>query len=58
VIVVESALAEDATSNAPSSVHYEGTRHVIDAAQARGGHVVMVSQIYITRPEMLPRRGA
>jgi uncharacterized protein YbjT (DUF2867 family) len=54
VIVVESTLAEDATSNAPSSVHYEGTMHVVDAAQARGGHVVMVSQIYITRPEMLP----
>jgi uncharacterized protein YbjT (DUF2867 family) len=54
VIVVESALTEDGTSNSPSNVHIEGTRHVIEACGGRDVHVVMVSQIYITRPEMLP----
>jgi hypothetical protein len=36
--------------NAPTSVHDGGTRHVI-AAALRHVHVVMVSQIYISRPE-------
>lgn len=34
-------------------MHYEGTRHVIDAA-APGTHLVLVTQIYITRPERYP----
>lgn len=49
VIVVESAESDDAP-NGPERVHYEGTQHVIDAAGA-DVHILLVTQIYITRPE-------
>jgi uncharacterized protein YbjT (DUF2867 family) len=49
VVVVESAMNDDGSPNAPTAVHDEGSRHVV-AAAAPGTQVVMVSQIYITRP--------
>jgi uncharacterized protein YbjT (DUF2867 family) len=52
VIVVESAMNDDGSPNAPTAVHDVGTANVIAAADGR--HVVMVSQIYITRPEAFP----
>jgi uncharacterized protein YbjT (DUF2867 family) len=52
VIVVESAMNDDGSPNAPTAVHDTGTANVIAAADGR--HVVMVSQIYITRPEAFP----
>ena len=53
VVVVESAMNDDASPNGPTAVHDEGSRHVVSAA-APDTHVVMVSQIYITRPEAFP----
>jgi uncharacterized protein YbjT (DUF2867 family) len=53
VIVVESAMDGDGSPNSPTAVHDQGTGNVI-AAAADGLHVVMVSQIYITRPEAFP----
>jgi uncharacterized protein YbjT (DUF2867 family) len=53
VIVVESAMTDDGSPNSPTTVHDQGTGNVI-AAAADGLHVVMVSQIYITRPEAFP----
>src|SRR5215218_2567581 len=47
VVVVESAMNDDASPNGPTAVHDEGSRHVVSAA-APDTHVVMVSQIYIT----------
>jgi uncharacterized protein YbjT (DUF2867 family) len=56
VIVVESAMNDDGSPNSPTAVHDHGTGNVI-AAAADGVHVVMVSQIYITRPEAFPAAG-
>jgi uncharacterized protein YbjT (DUF2867 family) len=53
VLVVESAMNDDGSPNSPTAVHDEGTANVI-AAAADDVHVVMVSQIYITRPEAFP----
>jgi uncharacterized protein YbjT (DUF2867 family) len=53
VIVVESAMNDDGSPNSPTAVHDQGTGNVI-AAAADDLHVVMVSQIYITRPEAFP----
>lgn len=52
VIVVESAAADDGPNNL-ERVHYRGTQHVIEAV-APGTHIVLVTQIYITRPERYP----
>jgi uncharacterized protein YbjT (DUF2867 family) len=56
VIVVESAMNDDGSPNSPTAVHDHGTGNVI-AAAADGVHVVMVSQIYITRSEAFPAAG-
>jgi uncharacterized protein YbjT (DUF2867 family) len=53
VLVVESAMNDDGSPNAPTAVHDQGTANVV-AAAADDVHVVMVSQIYITRPEAFP----
>jgi uncharacterized protein YbjT (DUF2867 family) len=52
VIIVESANSDHAP-NSPEHVHYEGTRHVLAAAN-RATHIVLVTQIYITRPDRYP----
>jgi uncharacterized protein YbjT (DUF2867 family) len=56
VLVVESAMNDDGSPSSPTAVHDQGTGNVI-AAAANGLHVVMVSQIYITRPEAFPAAG-
>jgi uncharacterized protein YbjT (DUF2867 family) len=56
VIVVESAMNDDGSPNSPTAVHDHGTGNVI-AAAADGVHVVLVSQIYITRPDAFPAAG-
>jgi uncharacterized protein YbjT (DUF2867 family) len=53
VIVVESAMHDDGSPNSPTAVHDQGSRHVV-AAATPGTHIVMVSQIYITRPDAFP----
>jgi uncharacterized protein YbjT (DUF2867 family) len=53
VLVVESAMNDDGRPNAPTAVHDQGTANVI-AAAGDDVHVVMVSQIYITRLEAFP----
>ena len=52
VIVVESADSDDAP-NSPEQVHYHGVRHVIEASE-KDIHIVLVTQIYITRPDAYP----
>jgi len=57
VVIVESSTSEDAP-NGPERAHYGGTRNVIAAASADPSnpapHVVLVTQIYVTRPEAYP----
>jgi uncharacterized protein YbjT (DUF2867 family) len=53
VIVVESANSDDAP-NSPEQVHYQGTRNVLSAVGSRSVQIVLVTQIYITRPERYP----
>ena len=53
VIVVESSDSDQAP-NSPERVHYEGARHVLAASAGHAVHIVLVSQIYITRPERYP----
>ncbi len=52
VIVVESD-AGSGGSNPPEEVHHRGVRHVLDAVDA-GTRLVLISQIYITRPQAYP----
>ncbi len=52
VIIVESS-ESDSAPNSPKQVHYEGTRHVL-AAAGPTTQIVLVTQIYITRPERFP----
>lgn len=52
VIIVESSNS-DSAPNSPERVHYEGTRHVL-AAAGPTTHIVLVTQIYVTRPEKYP----
>lgn len=52
VVVVESA-DSDEVPNGARGVHYDGMRHVITAT-APDTSVLLVSQIYITRPEAYP----
>jgi uncharacterized protein YbjT (DUF2867 family) len=52
VVIVESSNS-DAAPNGPQWAHYGGMRNVISAASP-DTHVVLVSQIYITRPERYP----
>ena len=52
VIIVESANS-DSAPNSPERVHYEGTRHVLAAADSRA-QIVLVTQIYVTRPDRYP----
>lgn len=55
VVIVESAVSDDAP-NSPERAHYGGTLNVVAGALADGGsaQVVLVSQIYVTRPERYP----
>ncbi len=53
VIIVESANS-DSASNSPERVHYEGTRHVLAAAAESKAQIVLVTQIYVTRPDRYP----
>lgn len=53
IIIVESANSDSAT-NSPERVHYEGTQHVLAAAAGRMVHIVLVTQIYVTRPDRYP----
>jgi uncharacterized protein YbjT (DUF2867 family) len=53
VIVVESSTSDQA-ANSPERVHEQGARHVLAAASGRQVQVILVSQIYITRPERYP----
>lgn len=50
VICVESANSSS-SANAPEAVHHQGVENVIEAARAQNSHIVLVTQIYITRPE-------
>ncbi len=52
VVCVESAAA-DGGPNGPTAVHLGGLRHVL-AAATPATHVVLVSQIYVTRPDAFP----
>lgn len=52
VIIVESSNS-DSASNSPEQVHYEGTCHVL-AAAGPTTQIVLVTQIYVTRPEKYP----
>lgn len=54
VVVVESAAREDGTDRAPSLVHEQGMRTVVEALGGRPVPVVLISQIYLTRPEAYP----
>jgi uncharacterized protein YbjT (DUF2867 family) len=49
VVIVESS--EDPGPNGPEEVHHRGVQNVI-AATRPGSRIVLVTQIYITRPEM------
>ena len=53
VIVVESAMHDDGGPQSPTAVHDQGSRHVV-AAATPNTHLMMVSQIYITRPDAFP----
>lgn len=53
VIIVESANS-DSAPNSPERVHYEGTRHVLAAAAESKAQIVLVTQIYVTRPDRYP----
>lgn len=53
IVVVESA-DSDGASNSPERVHFQGMQNVIAAAREKKSHVVLISQIYITRPERYP----
>lgn len=52
VLIVESANS-DAAPDGPKQVHYEGTRHALAAARP-ATHIVLVTQIYVTRPDRYP----
>jgi uncharacterized protein YbjT (DUF2867 family) len=52
VIAVESAYSDD-DLNGPERVHHGGTRNVV-AAAGDGAHVVLITQIYVTRPRTAP----
>jgi uncharacterized protein YbjT (DUF2867 family) len=52
IVIVESSNS-DASPNGPRHVHYEGIQHVLAAAESMT-QIVLVTQIYITRPERYP----
>ena len=52
VIIVESS-DSDSAPNSPERVHSEGTRHVLAAAEP-ATYIVLVTQIYVTRPDSYP----
>lgn len=52
IIIVESG-EQDHGPNSPRRVHYEGILHVLEAATSQTS-IVLVTQIYITRPERYP----
>ena len=56
VVIVVEAVPSDKGDDSPERVHFEGTRTVL-AASAAEAHIVLVSQIYITRPERYPEAG-
>lgn len=52
VVILESAHSRgDPTIH--ERVHHGGVRNVIEAARPNGAHVVLVTQIYITRPDRM-----
>jgi uncharacterized protein YbjT (DUF2867 family) len=53
VIVVESS-EDDSAPNSPEKVHYQGTLNVLNALGRKDAPLLLVSQIYITRPERYP----
>jgi uncharacterized protein YbjT (DUF2867 family) len=53
IVVVESA-DDDHAPNSPERVHYHGIRNVVAAADQRRPHILLVTQIYITRPDRYP----
>ena len=53
VIIVESSNF-DSDPNSPEHVHHEGTRHVLAAAAESKAQIVLVTQIYVTRPDHYP----
>lgn len=53
VIIVESA-ESDTAPNSPEHVHFEGTRNVLAAATEGNPHIVLVTQIYVTRSDRYP----
>lgn len=53
VIVVESS-ESDSAPNSPEKVHYQGTLNVLAALKSSSIPLLMVSQIYITRPKRYP----
>jgi uncharacterized protein YbjT (DUF2867 family) len=53
VIVVESATQREGP-NGHDAVHHHGVVNVIEACAGRDVHVVLITQIYITRPERMP----
>jgi len=50
VICVESSNSSGEV-NAPEAVHHHGIVNVVEAARAQNSHIVLVTQIYITRHE-------
>jgi len=52
VIAVESSSFDD-NPNGPKRVHYGGVRNIVDAASP-GTCIVLISQIYVTRPDAVP----
>jgi uncharacterized protein YbjT (DUF2867 family) len=53
VVVVESS-EDDSAPNSPEKVHYQGTLNVLNALGRKAAPLLLVSQIYITRPERYP----
>ncbi|XGV94796.1 MAG: SDR family oxidoreductase [Leptolyngbya sp. BL-A-14] len=52
IVAVESADSDDA-SNAPKQVHYQGMCTILAVAK-KSTHIVLVTQIYMTRPNLYP----
>jgi uncharacterized protein YbjT (DUF2867 family) len=53
IICVESANSSQ-SANAPEAVHHQGVVNVIEAVRQQRTHIVLVTQIYITRPQAYP----
>lgn len=53
VICVESSNSSG-SANSPESVHHQGIINLIDAVRGQRSHIVLVTQIYVTRPQAYP----